>query len=292
MKPIKKPNHIILLILSLVSFFYLIFFLFQVNTNLAEALNIVKSPFETLDYFMGFGYLFILLFHFYALIFIFAHFSRRKEYRILSTVLLILGVLSLFSIGVEKVMIDDIAKEYSVGAHVSELAILNFAYIINTLFASLVFLYVLKTVELTDLDVKKNKSVDERIFTIAQCMGILSGIMGLLITFGLIRKNVLMDKLWIYIPFFILYLVPYALAVFYWLSLKRKQRIKDWYDEKQLQDILKSSLVTLLLSIPGLALFLFLESHIPFYFFLYYLFFVLLIFSMSTLYFYRIKDID
>ena len=291
MKPIKKPNHIILFILSIVSFSCLIFILFQVNTNLADALNIDKSPFETLDYFMAFGYLLILLFHFYAIIFILAYFSRLKEYRTLSTVLLILGVFSLFSIGVEKVLIDDIAKEYSVGAHVNEFAILNFELIINTIFTSLVFLYVLKTSQLTNLDVQRNKSVDERIFTIAQCMGILSGIMGLLLTFGIMWRNFPLDKLWIFIPFFVLFLTPYALAVLYWLSLKRKQHIQDWYDEKQLQDILKSSFVTLLWSVPGIALFVFLFHPASVFFFPYYLFFVLLIFSMSTLYFYKIKDI-
>ena len=80
--------------------------------------------------------------------------------------------------------------------------------------------------------------------------------------------------------------------VLYWLSLKLKQRINNWYDEKQLQDILKSSLTTLLLSVPGLALFLFIKIPDHFYYFLYNIFLILLIFSSSTLYFFKIKDID
>ena len=67
---------------------------------------------------------------------------------------------------------------------------------------------------------------------------------------------------------------------------------KDWYDEKQLQDVMKSSLCTLLLSIPGMALFLLIKNPSVYHFFLYYFFFILLIFSISTLYFFRIKDID
>jgi hypothetical protein len=202
-----------------------------------------------------------------------------------------MAIISLFAIGVEKVMIDEVAKEYSLGVHGGEFMILNFAYVINALFTSLIFLFVLRTSRLTDLDNKKNKSVDERIFTIAQCMGILSGILGLLLTFGIMWRNFPLDKLWIFIPFFVLFFTPYALAVLYWLSLKRKQRITDWYDEKQLQDILKSSLATLLLSVPGIALFVFLFHPASVFFFLYYLFYVLLLFSVSTLYFYKIKDI-
>jgi len=86
------------------------------------------------------------------------------------------------------------------------------------------------------------------------------------------------------------FLIPYALVVIYWLSFKLKHRIKDWYDEKQLQDILKSSLTTLLLSVPGLAILLFIKIPSHFYFFLYYMFLILLVFSSSTLYFFKIKD--
>jgi hypothetical protein len=125
-------------------------------------------------------------------------------------------------------------------------------------------------------------------------MGIVAGFMGLLFTFHFIvfiGKQISVDKLWVLIPFYILFLIPYALAVVYWLWLKRKQQINDWYDEKQLQDILKSSLTTLLLSIPGLALFLLVEIPSNFYILPYYIFLVLLVFSISTLYFFRIKDI-
>ena len=290
MKPIKKTNHILLLIISILSFACLIFILFQVNTNLPDSLNIDKGPLGTLDLMMGLGHLFVIFFHLYALLFILAHFSRLKEYRTLSTVLLIIGIVSLFAMGVEKVMIDETAKEYPMGVHGGEFWILNVAYIVNALFTSLIFLFVLKTFRLTYLDNIKNKSVDERIFTIAQYMGILSGVMGLLLTFGIMWRKFPLDKLWVFIPFFVLFLTPYALAVLYWLSIKRRQRIQDWYDEKQLQDILKSSLVTILLSNPGIALFLILFHPEPVYFFPYHLFFILLIFSMSTLYFYKFKD--
>jgi hypothetical protein len=203
-------------------------------------------------------------------------------------------VLSLFAIGGEKVMVDEIAKEYRLGWDISELYILNIEYMINLAFTILLFFFILKTFRLVHINDSKDKFVDEVIFTIAQCMGIVAGIMGLLFTFHFIvfvGKQIPVNKFWVLIPFYILFLIPYALAVVYCLSIKRKQHINDWYDEKQLQDILKSSLTTLLLSIPGLAIFLSIEIPSNFYILPYYIFLILLIFSSSTLYFFKIKDI-
>lgn len=139
-------------------------------------------------------------------------------------------------------MIDEIAKEYRFGLEIGELHILNFAYIINMTFTILLFFLILKTFRLADLNDTEDEFVDEEIFTIAQCLGILSGVIGLVLTFNLIEKNILTNKLSIYIPFYILFLIPNVLVVIYWLFLKLKHPIKDWYEEKQLQDILKSSL--------------------------------------------------
>jgi hypothetical protein len=196
--------------------------------------------------------------------------------------------------GGEKIMVDEIAREYRLGWGVSELYFLNFQYMVNMAFIILLFLFILKTFRLVYINDLNNKFIDEKIFTIAQCMGIVAGITGLLFTFHFIvfvGKQLPVDKLWVLIPFYILFLIPYTLAVVYWLLLKRKQHINDWYDEKQLQDMLKSSLTTLLLSIPGIAVFLLMKIPSHFYILPYYLFFVLLIFSSSTLYFFKIKDI-
>ena len=294
MKLELKTNNIILLIINSIAFIWLIYILYQINTNLVNALNIDKLNYETTTYLMGFGHLFILLFHFYAVIFIFMHFRRFKEYKLLKTILVILGVISLFAMGGEKVMIDEIAIEYRLGWGLAELKILNIEYMINMSFIVVMFLFILKTFRLVHKNESKEKFVDETIFTIAQCMGIVAGIIGLLFTFHFIvfvSRQIPVDKLWVLIPFYILFLVPYILAVVYWLSIKRNQHIHDWYDEKQLQDILKSSLTTLLLSVPGLAIFLVIKIPSNFYILPYYIFLVLLIFSTSTLYFFKIKDI-
>jgi len=116
--------------------------------------------------------------------------------------------------------------------------------------------------------------------------------MGLFLTFNLIGDKIRLEKFWVYVPFYLLLLIPYILVVLYWLFLKRKQKIAEWYDEKQFQDILKASLITLLLSIPGLLVLLLIEIPHPVYWFLYYIFLVIFLFSSSSLYFFKIKDLD
>jgi len=108
----------------------------------------------------------------------------------------------------------------------------------------------MKTFPILKLNTSVKKPADERIFTIAQYMGILSGAMGLMLVLYLSKSEIIEKKLVLYVPYFILFLLPYATAVLYWLSLKLDQKISDWYDEKQLRDIMKASVTTLILSFP------------------------------------------
>ena len=287
MKARINTNSTILLISGIISFFLLIFILSQVNTNLVKATGIDKPETDLLDYIIGFGHLFILIFNVYAIIFVFSHFRQFKELRVLKIAVLILGGISLFSFGIEKVMIDEIARQYRYGMDISEINILNMAYIINLAFTLLMFFFVMKTFPILKLNTSVKKPADERIFTIAQYMGILSGAMGLMLVLYLSKSEIIEKKLVLYVPYFILFLIPYATAVLYWLSLKLDKKNSDWYDEKQLRDIMKASLTTLVLSFPGLLLFLFLGIPSIIFFFFYFIFLVLVLFCGSTLFYYK-----
>ncbi len=294
MKSKLKLNTVTLLISSIIAFAGLVYILYQVNTNLVIAINIFHTKFEAIHYLVGFGHLFVLLFHIYAIVYIFLHFRRFTALRSFKVLLLIIGVISLFSMGVEKVMIDEIAKEYRHGMGINELYILNLAYIINVCFSVFMFIFLLKTVKLIHLENKEATPVEENLFIIGQILGLISGIVGIWFTLHMITfvgSGIMMGKLWVFIPFYILFLVPYALAILYWLSVKRKQRIQEWYDEKQVQDMLKASLSTLILSIPGMAVLLLFQVPHSIFWLIYYVFLVLMLFSASTLYFFKLKDI-
>ncbi len=290
MKARFKTNNTIMMIAGIISFFWLTYIVLQIIVNLPEAFNIDRSGIGIIDILMGAGHLFVLAFHLYALVYIFMHFHHFKELMVLKSILLIFGIVSLFSMGVEKVMIDEVARQYRLGLSIYEIYILYFAYFINMLFSALMFFLVLKTVPLIRNYNPEGTAVDEQIFTIAQYIGIISGAMGLLLLFSLSGKGIPSNKLIFSIPFFLMFLTPYGLVVLYWLSLKSNQKISDWYDEKQLQDIMKASLATLLLSFPGLIIFIFTDFTDSFYFFVYYVFLALILFSGSTLYFFKIRD--
>lgn len=287
-----RINYLILFILSIVSFCCLSYILFRINTNIVEAINIYHEQLDIYDFITIIGYLFIVVFHLYAIIFIFSQFRHPGEFKWLKIILLILGIGSLFAIGVEKVMVDEIAKEYRVGiTDRGEFFILNYAYIINIIFNIMMFYFILKTYRSIDIKDSKDNFVDEKIFVIAQYLGILSGILGLYLTFTLIGFANQIIKFWVFIPFYILFLIPYGLSIVFWLSLKLKKDLSEWYDEKQFQDILKSSLTTLVLSIPCLLIMLPFNILNPVYWFMYYVSLILLIFSGSTLFYFKIKDI-
>ncbi len=86
-------------------------------------------------------------------------------------------------------------------------------------------------------------------------------------------------------------IVPYAAIVIYWLVIKIRERVTEWYDEKQFQDVTKAGLVSFLSSIAILAIFFVIQNTFskfpllsviwfPLYFFI-----ALLVFSGTILYF-------
>ncbi|MBN1408292.1 MAG: hypothetical protein JW956_10905 [Calditrichaceae bacterium] len=287
----NKINQLIVFILSIISFCSLVYILLRVNMNVVEAININQKSLDFFDIITIAGYLFITIFHLYGIIFIFTQFRYPSEFKWLRILILIIGISSLLALGVEKVMIDEIAKEYRSGfIDQGEFNILNYALTLNLLFNMMMIYYLLKLFRRTDKEEAKNNFADENIFLIAQYLGILAGLLGIFQTFVLISSASHITKFWIFIPFYVLFLMPYGLSVVFWLSLKLKKNISEWYDDKQFQDILKSSLTTLILSIPCLLVMIPFNILNPIYWFMYYVFLVLLLFSGCILFYFKIQD--
>jgi hypothetical protein len=139
-------------------------------------------------------------------------------------------------------------------------------------------------------DQKPYVAQDNNVFIIVQFVGIICGLAGLAITslgfvyprgWSLVIHSTITT---------ILVLMPYILVVLYWVYFKLKEKSKQLYDEKQLQDIYKSAVVTLFVSV-AYMIFLFAANYnnltgvvsvlwLPLY-----LFFVLLFFSLGNFYF-------
>lgn len=84
-------------------------------------------------------------------------------------------------------------------------------------------------------------------------------------------------------------LIFVGLAAAYWFLTKRKQKLTEWYDEKQITDIARGALFTLVLTVFITNIFYFLSSAKVInistaLWYPEYLFLTLLFFSGSTLY--------
>jgi hypothetical protein len=282
-----------LLILTILAFAGLTYILYIVNADFVRAVNAAGEKFETVHYIVGISHIVVLVFHVYAIFYVFSQLRRFREMRLLKILLLITAVVSLFCMGVEKVMIDEIAREYRHGMGISELSILNLAYIINVLFCLLTLVFLLRTLKLINQNDPTELRNDEDIFITGLCLGIVAGMAGIYFTLHMalvVDTELLHTRFWVMIPFYLMFLTPFAIAQLYWFVVKRKQDISNWYDEKQVQDMLKASAITILLSIPGLAVPWLLGLNQMFLVFFYYLFMMLLVFSSATLYLFRFKQ--
>jgi len=135
---------------------------------------------------------------------------------------------------------------------------------------------------------------DEIVFVLAQYVGIICGIIGIVwITIALTINYDTNFSVYHSISSKILILIPYGLIVFYWLILKLKDRFQSWYDEKQWKDVSRAGFTTLLLLIPVMLFFFLTVSlrnehyNMQIIWFPMFLFTTLLIFSILTLYNYR-----
>jgi hypothetical protein len=274
---------VITLVLGLATFLWLVFHIYEVRTDLPGLLRFDLS--DPSAYLAGAGYLVMLLFHGAAFILLFAQARVRTRFGGWPILGLTAGLFSLFAIAAEKVLYDEIGRELAIEGPVpGEVSLLYVCLAVNMLFSVAMivaaFLFALRAPSPEG----PLSSKDERVFTLAQVLGIVSGLMGLLLTAVLVARRRPAGPFWVFIPFYFLFLTPYGLAVLYWLGLKRKARLADWYDEKQVRDMTKAALGTLFLSIPGMALLALAPGPIGLYWFPYYLFLVLTLFSAGTLY--------
>jgi MFS family permease len=274
------------LVLGLVTFLWLLFHVYSISTDLPGVLRFDLSNSTT--YVSGVGYLVMLAFHAAALVFLFKQTRLAQEPgggRILA---IAFGVVSLFAISVEKVMYDELGREIALEFPVpDEIVFLYACLAVNALFAAVMTSAAYRALLRAPSSAERPRPQDERLFSLAQVMGMISGLTGVLLTLALIGRGWPAKRFWVFFPFYALFLLPYTLAVLSWSAAKRRKHPADWHDEKQMRDILKASFTTLLLSIPGLAVLALIRRPLHFYWFPYYLFFVLFVFSAGTLYYFK-----
>jgi len=242
---------------------------------------------------MGISFILIFIFHLIAVATVVLQLRFLKEESFFRSILFFMAVMSMLLVLADFALLSDIGKEYKAGLQTrGEWQVLYASQLFHIIFLILMFVSILLTIKKLRSGFRKEIVLkDESIFINAQYIGIFCGICGLAI-FSLLsaflplwalRKGIFTVSL--------VMVLPYILIVLYWLVLKFRERITEWYDEKQYQDICRAGLITLVLSI-FILLIIFMVQYfndhtgfIAITWFPFYVFMVLLIFSASNLYF-------
>lgn len=252
---------------------------------------------ERLGMFIWLGLLVFLIFHIISFIAIAGQFRFYRKATALRIIALLLAIVSCVFILDDIACLSDIGKEYAEGLEVEfEWRSLYFTSVLHGIFFIVMAANLIEAFKRKD-KLKTNHPAlkDEVIFTVVHGVGILCGGIGLFGAFAALVERRTHAILHITFPFlFILTLTPYALLVGYWLIMKLKEEPTVWYDEKQFSDISKAGLFTVVATVPFMAFHYIASYGVPngpmhVLWFPFYLYFVIFVFSCSSLYYNR-KD--
>lgn len=290
MKKNKQPlqaMNVFLGFLSIAIFVFIFYTLYRLRPNMLifERLTSMEDALLTG---VGLGLLVIFGFYLFSLWQIAKHIKQAQEIKPIPLISIILGVLSLLFIFSDIALLSDIHKQYRFGLSQPEWVIV-FPIMGVQFFTVILFLFF----HLTSRFVYNNSDQPARdinIFLILQYVGVISGLMGL----GLAGMGFIYASGWNPTTHSLLggitILSPYGLALFYWLITKFQEKDRQWFDEKQSQDIGKSAILTLsvntiLLIILFAINFQHLNGIISMLWMPIYLFSSLLLFSLGNIYF-------
>jgi hypothetical protein len=284
--------------LGLISLCWLVYdyFLYkQLKTVMLSFAELGKL--EQLAEFVWLSYLFMFMVHIIAGFTLLLHFRFFRVIRPINIILVLLGITSFLGVFSDWAILGDIAKEYEMGWDTSgEWPILYILLGIHAVF--LLLLTGISAVVFGKLKERKNEEIilqkDEMVFTAAQYVGLICGILGLVWTlFALLISQRLPVSYYHMLASSILILIPYGLVVLYWFILKLNEKIGSWYDEKQRSDVYRSGFITMVVTIPVMLL-LYLVIHNEhilergeYFWFPFLIFISLALFSLLTLIHYQ-----
>ena len=297
-KKIVRLFTLATLVLGVISLFWLVYDYFLYKQLKPVILSFGElGRLEQLAEFVWLSYLFMFMVHIVAGVTLLLHLRYFRVIRPINIVIVLLGITSFLGVFSDWAILGDISKEYEAGWDTSgEWPILYILLGIHAVFLLLLtgisagILRRLKENDGEEMTVQK----DEMVFTAAQYVGLICGIIGLVWSlFALLISQRLPVSYYHMLATSILILIPYGLVVLYWFILKFNEKIGEWYDEKQRRDVYRSGFMTLVVTIPVmLALYLVIHNEKIFvkgeYFWFPFLIFTsLTLFSILTLVYYH-----
>jgi hypothetical protein len=246
----------------------------------------------TIANFIWLGLAVFLVFHIIGFIAVASQFRYFRKASALRILALAAGILACIMILVDVAGLSDVYNEYEKGRVAGEWRLLDTVAAIRGIFFLAIIANLFEAF-IQSRKIRKDEKVikDEVILILLHCVGVFCGIVGLFFSNAAFVFRPAHTQLQITFPFlFVFALIPYGLLAGYWLAVKLKEKPADWYDEKQFQDISKAGLLTMLVTIPYLGMVYIFNYGVPkgpihILWFPFYLYFVMLVFSLTSLYF-------
>ena len=284
---ILRVVNIILGLLSTAFFAFDVFVFIRLQPKMTAFKPL--NPFElSLMTWVGVGLLILLFFYFFSTLQLAKYLRQSERIGFINILLLIFGLIAGVLVFSDVALLSDITKQYRAGLAQPEWSlvypIMGYQFV-----TAVVFMYF----HLTAKWIQKTKSKitrDVNIFLMVQTIGVICGLMGLaLMSLGfffhsgwnLLVHTIITSSILVF---------PYILGLGYWVITKLKEKDRQWFDEKQRQDVGKSAFLTLaVVSILMFGLFLYsfehLDSAVRMLWYPSYIFSTLFIFSSGNLYF-------
>ncbi|MCL5771996.1 MAG: hypothetical protein M1479_06965, partial [Actinobacteria bacterium] len=249
---INRKITTILLVLSFIGFVSNLTFYILMHLKMAVGLE-VEAFIKNIEIFAGISMVLMFFFHISSVIAIIFEIRAYQCDSLLRSFIFFLSVISTIMLFGDWALIGDITKEYKAGlieGIFSEYIILYFSQALHIIFY--IFTIILLAVmgkKPQDKNATQEVLKDEAVFINVQYIGIFTSILGL----AILVSMSLFTPLWAIkkgiITLCIVLVLPYAAIVVYWLILKIRERITEWYDEKQFEDVTKASFISFLVSI-------------------------------------------
>jgi len=291
MKRIEKiisSIQTILGFLSLLGLSFSFYFLESIRPKMIRFETITAVEESRINIF-GITLILLIAFSLISLYKIVQYLKKVKKISFYDLILLSLAILVFLFVFGDLALISDIGKQHKHGLAQPEwfvlYPVLGFQFLSSAILTYAGLFRLRKKV--------KNEPVarDINIYILVQYVGAVCGFLGLsftILNFGfprplwMIKTHITATSIFL--------LIPYLLVVLFWFIVKIKEKPKQWYDEKQMQEMGRSSLFTLLSSVIVVS-FLFvlnfnsLEQLLSVLWFPFYIFLTLFLFCGANLWF-------
>ena len=252
-KKIRQSQRMITIILGVLTIAFFIFsllFLTQLQPKMVAFIPLTNLE-DSLLTLMGVGLLIVLVFFMLSLLRNIQYIQHAANIRVFQIVLLVSGLLSLLFVFSDVALLSDIHKQFRAGLDQPEWTLL-FPVLVFQFATSFVFM----VLQLSGFFARREipEAVrDINVFLVVQYVGLVCGLLGL----GLTSLGFVFQRGWdLHLHTLMgngVILIPYILAVIYWLVTKLREKDRIWYDEKQLQDVGKSAFLSLVIDTLFLA---------------------------------------